>query len=65
MPSTIGLSIFSSAAAPEFAAPTTIDRTKSHVRAPRVPVIVNDEATGRARRLTDSRPMTSPARSIA
>ena len=49
-PSTIGFRIFSSGSVPGFPAPITTDRTKSHVTAPPVPVNVNDEATGRARR---------------
>ena len=47
---------------PGLPAPITIDRTKSQVSDPRVPVSVSVDATGRARRLTDSRPMTLPAR---
>jgi len=39
---------------PGFAAPTTIERTKSQVSEPRVPVKVSDDAMGRARMLIDS-----------
>ena len=64
-PSTIGFKTFSSASVPGFAAPTTIERMKSHVSEPRVPVSVRDDATGRARKLTERRPRSSPLRKIA
>src|SRR5439155_21430159 len=60
-----GLAIFSMGLVPSFAAPTTIARTKSVVRVPPAPVTVSVEATGRARKLTLRRPITSPARSSA